>query len=197
MKILSTLLAALTAASLAAAAAPSAVDLPKLVDQFGGPVSLDAAGRVQVAIVVSAKKLRRIKPWEKALRDEFPDLSIVRVADVPTTTPTNYNRVAATLRKRLPEDVAVGIDLDGQWAAALGLDTSIPNVLVFDASGQLTHQQSGMFRKSMYPSLQSALLDVAAGRVAATGFRRAPVDPHLRNPVCAQPREQRGAEQRT
>jgi len=171
MKMLSTLLAALTAASLAAAAAPSAVDLPTLVDQFGGPVSLDAAaGRVQVAIVVSAKKLRRIKPWEKALRDEFPDLSIVRVADVPTTTPTNYSRVAATLRKRLPEDVAVGIDLDGQWAAALGLDTSVPNVLVFDASGQLTHQQSGMFRKSMYPSLQSALLDVAAGRVAATGF---------------------------
>ncbi len=92
----------------------------------------------------------------------------MRVADVPRTSPTDYERVAEKLRKRLPPDVPVGIDLEGAWADALGLDTSVPNVLVFDSSGQLAHRQSGMYRKSSYPELQGALLDVAAGRVAAT-----------------------------
>lgn len=163
------LFAAIATASLGALAGPAAGDLPTLRDQFGEPVGLDAAaGRVQVAIVVSARKLRRIKPWEKAMRAEFPDLAVVRIADVPRTSPTEYDRVAEKLRKRLPPDVPVGIDLEGAWAEALGLDTSVPNVLVFDSSGRLAYRQSGMYKKSSYPALQGALLDVAAGRVAAT-----------------------------
>ncbi|NND37308.1 MAG: hypothetical protein HKN81_09270 [Gammaproteobacteria bacterium] len=154
--------------ALSALAMPNAADLPTLPDQFGDEIGLDAdAGRVRVAIVVSARKLRRIKPWEKAMREEFPDLVVVRIADIPQTSPTNYDSVARKLRKRLPEDVPVGIDLEGRWAETLGLDTTVPNVLVFDADGKLTYQQSGMYKKSKYPSLQGALLDVSAGSVAA------------------------------
>jgi len=162
---IATLLAAI---ALSALASPNATDLPTLSDQFGNEIGLDTdAGRVRVAIVVSARKLRRIKPWEQAMREEFPDLVVIRIADVPRSSPTDYDNVAEKLRKRLPADVPVGIDLEGQWAEALGLDTSVPNVLVFDADGKLTHQQSGMYKKSKYPSLQGALLDVSAGTVAA------------------------------
>lgn len=159
----------LAAFALSALATPNAAELPTLTDQFGNEIGLDAdAGRVRVAIVVSGRKLRRIKPWEKAMREEFPDLVVIRIADIPRSSPTDYDKVAKKLRKRLPEDVAVGIDLEGQWADMLGLDTSVPNVLVFDADGTLTYQQSGMYKKSKYPSLQGALLDVSAGAVAAT-----------------------------
>lgn len=168
MKLRLSIAAILASVALAALAAPNAADLPSLPDQFGNDVSLDTdAGRVRVAIVVSARKLRRIKPWEKAMREEFPDLVVIRVADVPRSSPTDYDNVAEKLRKRLPEDVPVAIDLEGEWATALGLDTSVPNVLVFDADGKLAYQQSGMYKKSKYPSLQGALLDVSAGRVAA------------------------------
>lgn len=161
-------LALLAIGSLAATAAPRVDELPTLLDQFGEPVSLDADSvEVQVAIIVSAKRLRRIKPWEKALREEFPGLVVVRIADVPRSSPTEYETVAKKLRKRLPEDVNVGIDLEGLWADALGLDTSVPNILLFAASGELVYQQSGMFKKSRYPSLQGALIEAQnAGRVA-------------------------------
>jgi len=150
-------------------AAPQIGELPTLLNQFGESVGLHKeAGRVQVAIVVSAKRLRRIKPWEKALRLEFPDLVIVRIADVPRTSPTEYETVAEKLRKRLPEDVSVGIDLEGQWAATLGLDTSVPNILLFDSIGELIYQQSGMYKKSRFPSLQSALIEAqSTERIAA------------------------------
>ena len=78
------LFALLASFSLAAPAAPEAAKLPSLKDQFGNDVSLDRdAGSVRVAIVVSARKLRRIKPWERAMREEFPDLVVIRIADVP------------------------------------------------------------------------------------------------------------------
>lgn len=160
LKIRHLLLAAIAATAVAGAAEPDTAELPQLVDQFGQPVALDRdTGEVQVAIVVSAKKLRRIKAWEKALRKEFPDISVVRVADVPQSSPTDYAKVAEKLRKRLPEDVPVGIDLAGEWASALDLDTSVPNVLVFDAAGELAFRQSGMYKKALYPPLQDALSD--------------------------------------
>lgn len=143
----------------AATAAPPAAELPTLPDQYGEPVGLEAGrGDVQLAIVVSARRLRRIKPWEKALRQEFPDLVLLRIADVPRTSPTAYDSVAQKLRRRLPPDVHVGIDLDGRWAQTFGLDTSIPNLLLFDRSGKLLYQQSGMFKKSRFPPMQTALI---------------------------------------
>jgi len=156
--------AAILLLALTAVAAPSASDLPGLRDQDGNPVGLDAtANRVQVAIVVTAKRLRRIKRWEKALREDFPDLETIRVADVPQTTSTDFDRVAKKLRRRLPEDLAVGIDVDGDWAAALEIDTSVPNILLFDPAGDLIFQQSGMYKDALYEPVRAALFAARTG----------------------------------
>jgi hypothetical protein len=135
----------------AGAFALNAASLPALPDQFGDEViALNPEPTVRVAILISAKRLRRIRKWETALRERFPGLMIFRVADVPRSAPTDYEDVAETFRKRLPEDLAVGIDLDGRWAAALNVDTSVPNILVFDANGELDAVHSGMFDDKLF-----------------------------------------------
>ncbi len=144
----------------AAQAEPPPVDPDalSLIDQFGetGGLATDAAG-LQVAIVVSAKRLRRLKAWEQAIREIDTEVPIVRVADVPRTAPTEYESVAEKLRKRLPPDVNVLVDLQGVWAAAYALDVNVPNVLIFDGSGALLAVHSGMFKKSYAESLQADL----------------------------------------
>jgi hypothetical protein len=130
----------------------------QLRDQFGvsGGLLRDGSGP-QVAIVVSAKRLRRIKPWERALRERDPEVPLVRVADVPRTAPTEYATVAAKLRKRLPEDVSVLVDLEGQWATTYGLDTSVPNLLVFDATGELLARHMGMYSVALFEAFHADL----------------------------------------
>ena len=135
----------------AGAMALNAASLPALPDQFGDEiVALGASPTVRVGIIVSAKRLRRIRKWETALRERFPDLEIFRVADVPRSAPTDYEDVAEAFRKRLPEDLSVGIDLEGSWAAALDVDTSVPSILVFDARGELDAVHSGMFDDRLF-----------------------------------------------
>jgi hypothetical protein len=130
----------------------------ELLDQYGVPDSLEARGeQVRVVIVVSAKRLRRLKPWEEALWNEYPDLPIVRVADIPRTAPTSYDDVAAKLRKRLPEDVSVLIDLDGVWAERYGLDVSVPNLLIFAPDGTLVATHAGMYSRKRFDALDADL----------------------------------------
>ena len=143
----------------------AAVDTAQLglIDQYGEPGGLatDADG-LQVAIVVSAKRLRRLKPWEQAIREIDTEVPIVRVADVPRTAPTEYESVAEKLRKRLPPDVNVLVDLEGIWASAYDLDVDVPNVLIFDAAGTLVAVHSGMFRKSDAEALKADLSQTPA-----------------------------------
>lgn len=121
----------------------------ELRDQFGVPGSLaDNSGALQVVIVVSAKRLRRIKPWERALRQQFGDLPVLRVADVPRTSPTTHEQVASKLLRRLPPDLPVLIDLEGRWADRHGLDTSVPNLLLFAGDGRLIAREAGMFSEA-------------------------------------------------
>jgi hypothetical protein len=129
-----------------------------LMDQFGVEDGLHGDGEsIQIAIVVSAKRLRRIKPWEKAIREYDEGLALIRVADVPRTAPTEYDRVAETLRKRLPEDVNVLIDLDGVWAERFELDASVPNILIFDGAGQLRASHRGMYKKVLFEGVRTDL----------------------------------------
>ncbi len=145
-------------------------DFPQVPDQYGQPVALESnSHQTQVAIVVSAKRLRRIKPWEKALRKAFPDLKVVRVADIPRTSPTSYEKVAVKLRKRLPKDLPVGIDLEGDWAKRAGLDTSVPNLLLFDADGRLTAVHSGMYKASRFEPVRSDLESLIAQTSGTSG----------------------------
>jgi len=135
-----------------------------LVDQYGEPGGLATDGDdLQVAIVVSAKRLRRLKPWEQAIREIDGEVPIVRVADVPRTAPTEYETVAEKLRKRLPPDVNVLVDLQGVWASAYELDVNVPNVLIFDGAGTLVAVHSGMYKKSYAEALKADLEPDAAG----------------------------------
>ena len=132
----------------------------ELKDQFGEVSSLaQHLGEIQLAIVVTAKRLRRMKPWEREIREHYPDLALLRVADVPRSSPTEFARVAEKLRKRLPDDVAVLIDLEGNWAGYFDLDVSVPNVLIFDREGELISIHAGMYKK---PLLAGVLDDLAS-----------------------------------
>ncbi len=152
------LLPALTILLVAATPVLQTRDLPEVPDQYGQPVAPDSdTHTVQVAIVVSAKRLRRIKPWEKALKKAFPDLRIIRVADIPRTSPTTYEKVAVKFRKRLPKGLSVGIDLEGEWAKRLNLDMNVPNLLLFDVNGRLAAVHSGMYKASRFEPVRADL----------------------------------------
>jgi hypothetical protein len=135
-----------------------------LIDQYGEPGGLVTdRDDLQVAIVVSAKRLRRLKPWEQAIRAIDEEVPIVRVADVPRTAPTEYETVAEKLRKRLPPDVNVLVDLQGVWASAYQLDVNVPNVLIFDGAGTLVAVHSGMYKKAYAEALKADLDPESAG----------------------------------
>ena len=132
--------------------------VPELTDQFGVSGGLvDPAGELQIAIVVSAKRLRRIRPWERALHEFDAGIPVVRIADVPAGSVATYEDVARTFRKRLPEDLSVLIDLEGAWVAAFDLDSSVPNLLIFGADGALLAQHSGMYKRPLFEALAADL----------------------------------------
>jgi hypothetical protein len=132
----STLLLALTLSATLPAETPDVRPLAglKLRDQYGRQDSLEAhRGQVVLVTVVHAKRLRKLKSWEKALRERLEDVHFVRIADVPTDPPVTHQEVAEKLRERVPEDVSILIDLD----------TSQPNLLIFDRSGRLVSSYRG------------------------------------------------------
>lgn len=136
-------------------AGPAHGQPPPLRDQFGASAGHgDNLGSVQLAIVVSAKRLRRIKRWEKKIRKHYATIPLLRVADVPHTAPVEYDVVAAKLRKRLPDDINVLVDIDGHWSSEYDLDTRVPNVLVFDAAGELAGKHAGKYKPELFEALR-------------------------------------------
>jgi hypothetical protein len=141
-----TLILALT---LSAAPPPEARDIGPLAglrlrDQFGREDSL-AAHRDHVVLVsvVHAKRLRKLKSWEKALRRRLERVHYIRIADVPSDPPVTHEEVAEKLRERVPEEISVLIDLERRWATTLELETDQPNLLVFDRRGRLVSSYRG------------------------------------------------------
>jgi hypothetical protein len=116
-----------------------------LVDQYGGEDNLaQHRGRVVVVMVVTARRLRNIRPWERELRAQLgDDIHYFRITDVPEGSPASREQVADKLVNRVPDGVSVLIDLDRQWATALDLDTSRPNILVVDGDGGLVAARRG------------------------------------------------------
>lgn len=136
-----------------------------LADQYGRKDRLEAySGSAVVVIVVSAQRLRKLKRWEIAIRDRYPTLRIVRIADVAVgDPPPTYEAVAERLRKRVPEEISVLIDMNRIWAAELDLDTSRPNLLVLDAEGSLRGTVRSRFSPESFAELSRTLDGLRVG----------------------------------
>jgi hypothetical protein len=132
-----------------------------LADQFGQLVSLAAFGQEPVlAIVASGRKIRHMEGWERGLREQYPDLVSVRVADIDDEPRPTYERVAVLLRDKAPPDVSVMIDLDNLWAEEYSLDTREPCLLLFNASGELVGEFRGRPNKKRIAEVLAALAEV-------------------------------------
>lgn len=116
-----------------------------LRDQHGRPGGFEPAVQpATVVLVVSAARLKRIRDWETSLRRRFEDLRFVRVADVPPSRPpARYEDVAERLRRHVPPEVSVLVDMDRVWATAFELDTREVTLLVFDGQRGFAGQLSG------------------------------------------------------
>ena len=153
-------------ASSAAAQTPALDALAdlELTDQHGRSDSLGAhRGQTVVAMVVTAKRLRNLKAWERDFRNRSEGIHFLRIADIPSDPPTTYERVARKLNERVPEDVSVLIDMDSAWATELELDSGRPNILVIDADGTLLASFRGRFEpelaEEVFAAIEKALGD--------------------------------------
>lgn len=136
---------------------------PPLRDQLGREDGLaDRRGKTVVALVVDARHLRSLKGWEVELHDRLPQVSFLRVADVPKDPPVTWKRVADKLRDRVPDEVSVEIDLERTWATTYELDTSEVNLLVFDAGGKLTARFRGRRGKPLVEQIVAAVAHTAS-----------------------------------
>jgi hypothetical protein len=137
---------ALLAGVVSGAQAASAEDVARieLVDQHGRTDSLAAhAGDVVVVFVVTANGLLNTKAWEEDLRALVDEVAYLRIADVPAGSTATHERVAAKLQIVVPQSVSVMIDVERRWAAALGLETRVPNLLLYTRQGQLAARYRG------------------------------------------------------
>jgi hypothetical protein len=136
----------------------SAVAAIRLEDQLGRDDALERhRGRPVLAMVVEAGGLRQLRSWELALRERLPELDFFRVADVPRGRGITRERVLDRLEGRVPEEISILIDMEGSWARTLGLDTSSPNLLLFDADLGLAHLFQGRKTGAMVERVAAAV----------------------------------------
>jgi len=136
----------------------------ELRDQFGNTDSLAShRGAPVVVVVVSVRRLAMIEQWERDLSERVPGMRFLNVADLPTDVPVDLDRTAATLRKRVPAGVAVLMDPAHAWATTFALDTTLPNLLVFDRSGQLTAQFRGRWTAELAAQVADAIARQGSG----------------------------------
>jgi hypothetical protein len=127
-----------------------------LRDQHGTEDSLQAhEGNVLVVLVVTAKRLRNIRPWEKDIREQLGDVDFLRITDVADDSTATFERIAKKLQERVPKEISVLIDVERRWATALGLDTGRPNILLIDGDGKLV----AAYRGRHSPELAAAVID--------------------------------------
>lgn len=134
------------------------------LDQFGRADSLaNLHGTPVIVVVVGVRRLAMIESWERDLRERVPGIRFLNVADLPADAPVDLERTAATLRKRVPAGVAVLMDPARQWATAFALDTTMPNLLIFDASGQLTARFRGRWTAELAAQVAAAFARQGGG----------------------------------
>lgn len=124
---------------------PDPIERVEFCDQHGDCDRLSShRGEVVVAMVVTARRLRNLKGWERDLRREFEDLNFFRVVDIPEDSTATREDVVSKLDKRVPQEISVLIDSERRWARDLELDTSRPNVLLFDRQGRIVAREYGL-----------------------------------------------------
>ncbi len=136
----------------------------ELPDQRGDADSVAAhRDRIAVVMVVTARRLRNLRSWQKALQERFEDVDFVLIADVPADPPVTYEQVVSKLERRIPDPVRVLIDVERRWATALELDTERPNILLFDRQGRL----AAKFRGREEPDLVERVSRELAGLIGS------------------------------
>jgi hypothetical protein len=134
---------------------------PALRDQLGRAGGLEQhRGTTVVALVVTAKRLRSLKGWQVELDKRLTSVAYLRVADIPKEPPVDYERVAAKLRERVPDEVPIGIDLARSWATSYDLDTGEVNLLVFDPRGELAARFRGRRSQALVAQVAAAVARV-------------------------------------
>jgi hypothetical protein len=127
-------------------------------DQYGNVDSLARwRGAPVIAVVVSVKRLAMIEKWERDLGERVPGIRFINVADLPLDVPVDLDRTALTLQKKVPPGVKVLMDPAREWASAYALDTAVPNLLVFDAAGQLTARFRGRWTADLAAQVAAAV----------------------------------------
>lgn len=169
--LLSSISLALSSGCMTGAAAqggiPPVLERP-LLDQFGRPDSLGAyRGSVALVLLVTAKRLRQLKDWEADLGDRFPSLQILRVADVPDDRPPDEERIREKLRDRVPPEISILVDLGRDWARALDLDTSEPNLLIVTDQGVLAARYRGRHREDLADRVAVTLRELGLSEAAS------------------------------
>ncbi len=136
----------------------SAIADQEFRDQYGNVDSLARrAGAPVIAVVVGVRGLAMIEKWERDLSIRVPGIRFLNVADLPAGVPVDPERTALTLRKRVPPGVSVLIDPSRQWATAFDLNTAVPNLLVFDATGHLLARFRGRFNPVLAAEVAAAV----------------------------------------
>lgn len=137
---------------------PSRIAQLEFRDQYGSVDSLARrSGAPVVVVVVSVRRLTLIEQWERDLTERVPGIRFMNVADLPVDVPVDLERTAETLRKRVPPGVNVLMDPAREWATTFALDTTLPNLLVFDAAGQLTARFRGRWTAALAGELAAAI----------------------------------------
>ncbi len=139
----------------------------ELPDQFGGRDSLMAhQGSALVAVVVNVRRLALIETWERDLSLRIPGIRFLNVADLPSAGVVDLERTAATLRRRVPAEVPVLMDVERHWATLLELDTELPNLLVFDAGTRLVARFRGRWSEALARDVVAAIESLPAPTAA-------------------------------
>jgi hypothetical protein len=137
----------------------------ELRDQHGNTDSLARwHGAPVVAVVVNVRRLALIEKWERDLAGRVPGIRFLNVADLPPGVPIDLDRTALTLQKRVPPGVNVLMDPAREWATAFALDTELPNLLVFDAAGQLLARFRGRWSPDLAAQVAAAVPRPEASR---------------------------------
>jgi hypothetical protein len=131
---------------------------PMLQDQYGQSSGLgDYSGEAVLAIIATPRKLRWIGKWEEAIRAEIPALRSIRIADVTDRPAPDYQKVASMLRKKVPQDISVLIDLQSHWASRYILDTSEPCLVLFDSDHHVVTKFRGRPKGELVNEVLNAL----------------------------------------